>query len=607
MRLHAIDITGALPVQRFAIDGLSDIIVLAGPNGVGKTRLVQAILNAFRNPAGSPNIKLTVQSTSEQERTEWGKAQIETSDANSARLLAGTIQRSQRRTHWQSSVFQFESDRANPHYSHFNFSWDAVDPWDEMVGWDHALSGLRNRHQDTIASLFRKVHSQNDAIAKRGRELIRAGGGHIDPGDFPDPIAPFKEAFRQLLAPKELLDPDPRDQTLYFEYQGVRHPVSALSSGEREVVNIVFDFLLRDPSDSIIVFDEPELHLHPELSYKLLHALRNSGTRNQFIFVTHSPDIITASLEHSVVFVSPPKEDGSNQAIPVREDDVTNEALRLIGQSIGIVSLGKRIVLIEGAHTSLDKQTYGAILKNRFPGLVLVPSGGRGLIQSFHAVAESVLSHALWGVDFFMLCDRDALPPGAESTELEAKGSGRLRVLKRYHLENYFLEERVLARLFRDWEPEQSWLHDEQSILMRLQEIARTMVPYATALIVSAKQREQFGNLDLMVKKCHGKSVDELSTLLLDRTSTERGRFEKTVLDATIDQLTRDTYALLSASVDDGTWKIKLPGKAILEKFANAASVQTGRLKIRYLAEVDKVTPHPFADVIDTFQAFANM
>ena len=50
-----------------------------------------------------------------------------------------------------------------------------------------------------------------------------------------------------------------------------------------------------------------------------------------------------------------------------------------------------------------------------------------------------------------------------------------------------------------------------------------------------------------------------------------------------------------------------LPGKAILEQFASAASVQTGRLKIRYLAEVDKVTTHPFADVIDIFEVFASM
>jgi predicted ATP-dependent endonuclease of OLD family len=66
-------------------------------------------------------------------------------------------------------------------------------------------------------------------------------------------------------------------------------------------VNIVFDFLLRNPSDCIVFFDEPELHLHPELSYKLLQTLSSIGKNNQFVFCTHSPEIITASIENSVV------------------------------------------------------------------------------------------------------------------------------------------------------------------------------------------------------------------------------------------------------------------------------------------------------------------
>ena len=81
-----------------------------------------------------------------------------------------------------------------------------------------------------------------------------------------------------------LLDLDPRNQQLYFDDAGQRLPVSAMSSGEREVVNIVFDFILRAPSDCIIFFDEPEIHLHPELSYRLLQTLKTFGANNQFIF-----------------------------------------------------------------------------------------------------------------------------------------------------------------------------------------------------------------------------------------------------------------------------------------------------------------------------------
>ena len=246
------------------MNDLADVIVLAGPNGVGKTRLAQSILNAFRNPS-TLNTRLIVQATSPEEEKEWQRSSIDTRVPAEAQALARTLQKKRKRTHWTSSVFQFESDRTNPPYNAYGFSWNVVDPWDEFVGWDSGLNSLRTRYSDTISSLFRKVHSQRDAIARRGLQLIKQGGGVLSPDEFPDPIEPFKQAFQQLLSPKELLDPDPQDQTIYYQYQGNRFPFSSLSSGEKEVVNIVFDFLLRDPSDSIIVFDEPELHLHPEL------------------------------------------------------------------------------------------------------------------------------------------------------------------------------------------------------------------------------------------------------------------------------------------------------------------------------------------------------
>jgi energy-coupling factor transporter ATP-binding protein EcfA2 len=151
----------------------------------------------------------------------------------------------------------------------------------------------------------------------------------------------------------------------------------------------VFDFILRNPSDCVVLFDEPELHLHPELSYKLLQTLSSIGKNNQFIFCTHSPEIITASLENSVVFLTSKKEDNSNQALIVNRDDETHHALNLLGQSIGIISLGKRILIIEGDEASLDKQTYGAILKNEFPDLILVPVGGKSSIKSFHEIRSS--------------------------------------------------------------------------------------------------------------------------------------------------------------------------------------------------------------------------
>ncbi|PYJ63088.1 MAG: hypothetical protein DME24_01920, partial [Verrucomicrobia bacterium] len=272
--------------------------------------------------------------------------------------------------------------------------------------------------------------------------------------DFEDPLTPFKEVFFQLLAPKSLLDADIKNQRLTYQHDGQVFGLDTLSSGEKEVLNITFDFLLRSPSHCIVFFDEPELHLHPELSYRLLNTLRSIGTRNQFVLCTHSPDIISASLDQSVVFVAPKTVDGVNQAIVVKEDDDTNQALRLLGHSIGIVALGKKIVLVEGTSSSLDKQLYGSILKSEFPSLVLVPSGGKQTVASFSSVVENVLERTLWGVDFFMLCDRDAVPWGTSITDIETQSKGRLRLLPKYHLENFFLDDHTLAKVFEQLEPD---------------------------------------------------------------------------------------------------------------------------------------------------------
>jgi predicted ATP-binding protein involved in virulence len=515
MKLNLIDVENILPVKKFFVENLSNVVVLAGPNGVGKTRLIQGILQAFQSSGSYPNIRLVIEATTKKESDLWGKSSIDTSIPADAEKLMRILQQNRRRAKWESSVVQFESNRTIQQIQPYVFNWDFTDPWEEMIGWNHSFNELKNRFQDTIHSLFRKVQSRRDEIAKKAEILMKQGERVMDL-DFPDPLLSFKLAFSQLLSPKELLEPDARQQQLYYSYEGQSFPLSSLSSGEREVVNIVFDFLIRNPTDSIIIFDEPELHLHPELSYKLLQTLQTIGENNQFIYCTHSPDIIIASLENSVIFIAPPKSTLSNQAILVKEDDETHEALQKIGQSIGIVALGRKLVLIEGKDSSLDKQVYGAILKNKFPSLVLVPSGGKEVITSFSSIMTSVLERTIWGVDFFMLCDRDVVPLSVSTFSLEDAGKGRLKVLGRYHLENYFLDEKVLAGVFSLMEPEDSWLRSPEKIRVKLKSIAKQMIPYTAALIESAKYRSLVGNLDIMPKGCHEKPATELAILMKD-------------------------------------------------------------------------------------------
>ncbi len=608
MRLTRVSVRDVPPIRRFDADELSSIVVLAGPNGVGKTRLKQAILDHLQKPTASDHVSLGLAATTPEEISDWGGRALDTSKGSDASKLQTTLQKSRRRTRWLSSVINFESDRSIQKVTPLKFTWDVGDPWEEDVQWNVGFGGLRARFDDTLHSIFRKVQSQRDRIAKRAEDLIREGKTSMDL-NFRDQLAPFKKAFGQLLAPKELLSADPKRHHLDYAYEGQQLPVTSLGSGEQEVVNIVFDFILRNPSHSIILFDEPELHLHPELSFKLLRALETIGEQNQFIFCTHSPDIISASLEHSVIFIGPQKGDDANQAIPVSEQDETNQALRLLGQSVGIIALARRIVLIEGENASLDKQVYGSIVRNRFPNLVLVPSGGRRTLTSFATISEQVLKRTIWGVDFFMLCDGDSAPLHASPAESGDPVESRLRVLPRYHLENYFLDEVLLARVFSQMESEGDWLTKPEMIGDRLRKIASEMISYAVALYVTSLLRRQVGSVDLMPQGCHARSLDELQTLLQRKAAEELRRIGAAISERQLTRAIEERFRQLEQSLatDGEEWKRLIPGRPVLSVFANTAGLSVGRLKALYLREAEKDTFKVFEDSVAIFEYFSRL
>ena len=608
MRLQSFAVKETPPVRHLAADDLASVVVLAGPNGVGKTSFLNALLQLAQNPTNhaSPdaNMWMLVEATNETEKSRWGKNILDTRIVHDAELLRQSLRSNRRRNKFNSSFLNFDSDRAIQNIQPYQFSWDVGNPFAEDIGWNTGFGRLSERYNDVRHSLFRLVENQRREVADKAFEL-RDGGTKEMVLDFPDVLAPFKEAFRSLLGPKEMLEVSVKDQAIYYELNGEKLNIKTLSSGEREVVNIVFDFLLRNPSDCIIMFDEPELHLHPELSYRLLQTLSRIGHNNQFIFSTHSPEIISASLENTVVFVRPPQQDCANQAIVVHRDDATHHALQTLGQSIGVISLGRKLVLIEGEESSLDKQTYGAVLRNRFPELILVPVGGKNVLRSFDDIRDSVINRTIWGVEFFLLCDRDAknmLGPEA----LAASEGGRIRNLPRYHLENYFLDADVWAKVFAKMEPEGSWLRDPAQINARLQSLAADVIPYSVSLAVNATFRELLGNITLMASGLNGCDVDELVAKLQAKSETERSRVSDNLDMSAIATLARREFARLKAAVEsnDPSWQADIPGRVVLNKFASATGIQVGRLKQLYLSECE--IDQTFGEIVSIFEAFAS-
>lgn len=294
----------------------------------------------------------------------------------------------------------------------------------------------------------------------------------------------------------------------------------------------------------------------------------------------------------------------------VREESEASRVLHLLGQSIGVISLGRHIVLIEGENTSLDKQTYGAIIGNDHPDLVLVSAGGRESLETFASSLDTVLNKTIWGVDFFVLCDGDAAVSASRMDELQTGTKGRLQRLPRYHVENYFLDGHVLAKIFQRLnDPPESWLCDPEKIEERLKEFAKPLISYAAALRVSHQTRLLVGNVNVLPKGCDNKSLSDLKGLFQSRTKEENARVMTCLDSDMLNALVEEEYKRLEQSVDKGSeeWKRLIPGRPVFQRFARESNMDVGRLKTLYIKASMECKPDPFVEIRRIFESFTTM
>ena len=135
MRLNSFSVVGVGPIKNVSVGKLSDTVVLAGPNGVGKTNVVTSLMTHLRDARPAQDTALIVEATNENEVRDWGKKSLDTKVPDDCNRLRNTLQRNQRRNKYKSSILNFDSDRAIRNIQPFNFSWDIGNPYGEDVDW----------------------------------------------------------------------------------------------------------------------------------------------------------------------------------------------------------------------------------------------------------------------------------------------------------------------------------------------------------------------------------------------------------------------------------------------------------------------------------------
>jgi hypothetical protein len=149
---------------------------------------------------------------------------------------------------------------------------------------------------------------------------------------------------------------------------------------------------------------------------------------------------------------------------------------------------------------------------------------------------------------------------------------------------------------------------DPDAIRNVMREIARTLVPYATALATAAAVRQLAGNIDIMPSKVQGRDRDVLVSMLLEKSTSEIDRVSSALAHDTVRDAALAYAETLEKSLgaDDERWKSDIPGRPLLHQFAAKVHLHQGRAKRLYLGESAKGDHSPFEEVIEIFDSFAH-
>ncbi|KAA0932908.1 AAA family ATPase [Psychrobacter sp. ANT_H59] len=136
------------------------------------------------------------------------------------------------------------------------------------------------------------------------------------------------------------IKPSPDDSdNLYFDKLGFNKARESLSSGQSIVLFVVSEIVANIRLDSLLLFDEPETHLHPNAISQLMNGI--AELINEFesycIIATHSPIIIQEMFSRDVLIIS------REENIP----SVKKIGIESFGESLSVITeevFGSRVI-----------------------------------------------------------------------------------------------------------------------------------------------------------------------------------------------------------------------------------------------------------------------
>lgn len=211
-------------------------------------------------------------------------------------------------------------------------------------------------------------------------------------------------------------------------YGGAKFSLSKLSEGERSILYLIGQCLFT-PYNSIIIIDEPDLHIHKSIISNLFDKIESKRKDCAFIYITHDIDFITSRIAEKYVIKEFNRSNDTNddkwEILKIEEnDDIPEDILNLI------VGSRKPILFVEGES---GKNSLDRIYQSVYPEFKVILSGNCAEVINRTKAGNKLGEHHR--LKCFGLIDAD----GKTQIELDKLKEESIHALPVAIIENVFL------------------------------------------------------------------------------------------------------------------------------------------------------------------------
>lgn len=206
-----------------------------------------------------------------------------------------------------------------------------------------------------------------------------------------------------------------------------------MSDGERVASYLIAQCLLA-PNETIIIIDEPELHLHKAIMHRLWDLIEELSPNKTFVYITHDLDFAASRQESTKIWVKSYK---IEQRLPKWDIEILNDTDEIPNQLLlEVLGSRKKTLFVEGERGSYDTQLYSYIYNDYY----VIPRGGHDKVIEATKAFNAENIQKIHTIEAYGIIDRDYMT----EHEISKYNEAGIYTLDVSEVENLYLLEDIM-------------------------------------------------------------------------------------------------------------------------------------------------------------------